>query len=148
MTSFLARPTEFRRLTDGFLRHLPRGRNRKIAVVLATLFLSLVVRLELTISGEFTVYPDHNADIRASVEGLVVEIHVREGDTVEADAPIVRLENLDLLSRRQETAATLARERARLDLLLAGTRAEEIRVARRELETAQARLAHSRAIRS
>lgn len=148
MTSFLARLTRIKRLGGGLLGRLPTGRTRKISAILVALFLGLTIRLELTISGEFTVYPDHNADIRASVEGLIVEIQVQEGDTVEADTPIVRLENLDLLSKRQETRSAFARERARLDLLLAGTRAEEIQVARRELETAEARLAHSRALGS
>lgn len=121
----------------------PKSRNRRLAilgVVLAVLFLG---RMELTISGEFSVFPTHNADIRSAVEGLIAEVYVREGDWVEAGAPIAHLVDRDYRARKQEIEATLARSRANLRLLLAGTRAEEIDLAREEVATAQTRLAHS-----
>lgn len=121
----------------------PKSRNRRLAilgVVLAVLFLG---RMELTISGEFSVFPTHNADIRPAVDGLIAEVYVREGDWVEAGAPIARLIDREYRTRKQEAEATLASSRANLRLLLAGTRVEEIDLAREEVATAQTRFAHS-----
>ena len=54
--------------------------------VLALLFLG---RLELRIAGPFAVLPQANADVRAQVAGLVVEVRVDEGDSVTEDGDVV-----------------------------------------------------------
>lgn len=131
-----------------WLRHrlatfFSKPRNRKFAilgVVLAVLFLG---RMELTISGEFSAFPTHNADVRSAVDGLIAEVYVREGDFLEAGDPVARLVDRDYRARKLQVEATLARSRANLKLLLAGTRVEEIDLARQEISTAETRLAQS-----
>lgn len=120
-----------------------KPRNRRLAVFGILLAVAFLGRMELTISGEFSVYPTHNADIRSAVDGLVAEVYVREGDRVEAGAPIARLVDREYRARKQEIEATLARSRANMRLLRAGTRSEEIDLAREEVATARTRLAHS-----
>ena len=44
-----------------------------LVAVVAVLFL---VRMDLTISGEFTVLPTQNADVRAEVEGVIAAVFV------------------------------------------------------------------------
>ena len=121
----------------------PKSRNRRLAILGVVLALLFLGRMELTISGEFSVFPTHNADIRSAVDGLIAEVYVREGDWVEAGTSIARLVDREYRTRKQEFEATLARSRANLRLLLAGTRVEEVDLAREEVATARTRLAHS-----
>ncbi len=122
---------------------LSRVRRRKTWLAGIALALAAVIPMELTISGEFEVYPEHNADIRAPVEAIIAEIFVKEGDAVEAGEVLFRLSNPDYEAKRQDIRARLAEARARLELLVAGTRSEEILLAESEVETAQARLSHA-----
>lgn len=131
------------RLKPRWSAALARPRNRRLAVFGILLAVAFLGRMELTISGEFSVFPTHNADIRSAVDGLVAEVFVREGDRVEAGAPIARLVDREYRARKQEAEAALARGRANMRLLRAGTRSEEIDLAREEVATARTRLAHS-----
>ncbi len=47
-----------------------------VAVVLAAL---LFFRMEMKVSGPFTVMPLHNADVRIEVEGIIDHIYLDEG---------------------------------------------------------------------
>lgn len=86
----------------------------------------------------------------APVAGSIARVMVREGDRVEAGAPLIELD------RRVEAAALAAAEadvlgaRAELDRVIKGTRAEDIRAARGEADAARARaaLAQSMAART
>ena len=106
------------------------------AVVLAMLFL---VRMELTISGEFTVLPSHNADVRAEVEGIIEEILVKEGDQVQKGDLIARLSDHDHRAELSVVEAGVDERRAKLKMLKAGPRQEEIALARNAVETAKTR---------
>lgn len=123
---------------------LSRVRHRKFWLAGIGLALAAILPMELTISGEFEVYPEHNADIRAPVEAVIAEIFIKEGDVVEAGDRLFRLSNPDTEAKRQDIQASLAEARARLELLVAGTRSEEIHLAESEVETARARLSHAR----
>ncbi|MCH8862158.1 MAG: efflux RND transporter periplasmic adaptor subunit [Proteobacteria bacterium] len=128
----------------GLAALIEKPRSRKLAIFAVLLALSSVVPMELTISGEFEVYPEHNADIRAPVEAVIAEIFVKEGDAVEAGDMLFQLSNPDHEAKRQDIRAQLAAAQARLDLLVEGTRSEEINLAASEVETAQSRLSHAR----
>jgi len=88
---------------------------------------------ELRIKGPFDVLPAHNADVRAGVEGIIEEIIVDEGQTVQKGDLIARLMDRDLQAELQKTAAAIAEVEAKLKLLVAGPRAEEIDQARIEM---------------
>ncbi len=112
-----------------------------LTVVLAVLFFA---KMELKVSGEFTVLPIHNADIRAEVEGIIAEIYADEGDRVKKGDLIVRLSDRDYRAELGKVEAEIAEKQAHLRLLQAGPRREEIAVARTEVEKAQERLKYAR----
>src|SRR5207249_1685656 len=92
-----------------------------LAALLAVLFLW---RLELKVSGPFTVLPLHNADVRATVEGIIEEIYADEGDWVEQTAPVARLSDRDYGAELRNIRAEIGAKQAQLNLLMAGPRRE------------------------
>jgi multidrug resistance efflux pump len=111
------------------------------AVLLAVLFFW---RLELKVSGPFTVLPLQNADVRATVEGIIEEIYADEGDFVEQGAPIARLSDRDYSAELRKTRAEMDANQAHLNLLKAGPRTEEITLAKTQVAKAEERLTFSR----
>ncbi len=112
------------------------------AVALAGLL--FLGRWELTVGGKFTALPLHNADIETEVEGIVEKISVDEGDWVEKGAAIAHLSNRELLADLEAIDAKVGEKHANLKMLAAGPRAEQIAVARKELDTARSRMEESR----
>jgi multidrug resistance efflux pump len=96
--------------------------------------------MELKVSGEFTVFPVWNADIRAEVEGIIQEVYVDQGDRVSTGQPIVTLSDRDYSAELRKVREELHEKEANLMKLEAGTRKEEIEVVKREEERAEARL--------
>src|SRR5262249_18619215 len=111
------------------------------ALVVAALFL---VPWELTVSGEFTVAPRHNAEVRAEVEGIIAKVYVDEGQRVSAAQLVTRLEDRDYRSELKAVEAQSDEIRARLKMLRAGPRVEERRIAIQNLETADTRREYAR----
>jgi multidrug efflux pump subunit AcrA (membrane-fusion protein) len=107
---------------------------------LAALFLT---PWELTVSGEFTIAPRHNADVRAEVDGILAEVYVDEGQRVAANDVIARLADRDHRAELEAVEAQIDETQARLKMLRAGARAEELRVARQKVETAETRSDHA-----
>jgi multidrug resistance efflux pump len=112
-----------------------------LAALLAVLFFC---RMELKVSGPFTVLPLHNADVRAGVEGIIEEIYADEGDSVEQGARIARLSDRDYSAELRKTRAEIDAKQAQLKLLKAGPRLEEIDLARTLVAKADERLNFSR----
>lgn len=113
-----------------------------VAVIAVALF---VVRMGLTVSGEFKILPMHNADVRAEVEGLVESVHVEEGGMVAAGAVIARLSQRDYAAEVRKTEAEIGEKQAKLKMLVAGPRSEEIALARDAVVTANTRVTYARA---
>jgi multidrug resistance efflux pump len=93
----------------------------------------------LKVSGEFTILPIWNADIRAEAEGIIQEIYVDQGDRVKQGQPILTLSDRDYSTELREVAAELQEKEANLIKLRAGSRKEQIEVAIKEEEKAQQR---------
>jgi putative peptide zinc metalloprotease protein len=93
----------------------------------------LYLHLELRIKGPFDVLPVQNADVRAAVEGIIAEISVQEGQTVREGDVIARLFDRDLRAEIKRTQAAIEETQAKLKLLVAGPRPEEIDQARIEV---------------
>ncbi len=106
-----------------------------LAGLLAVLFL---VPMELKATGEFKVLPSRNADVRAEVTGIIEKISVDEWRAVRAGDLIARLFDRDYSADLRQTEGQIAEKTARLRMLKAGPRPEEIEVARREVQTAKA----------
>ena len=98
------------------------------------------IRTDLKISGEFRVLPLHNADVRAEVEGIIEEILHDEGDQVAAGELIARLSDRDLRAELEKVTDEIAEKQARLKLLKAGARAEEIELAKVTISKDEERL--------
>ena len=115
---------------------MPRVLKRLLTLLVlggaATLVL-LFVRVELKIKGAFDVLPLHNADVRAGAEGIIQEIHVTEGQTVREGELIASLFDRDVRAELEKTTAAIAEAKAKLRLLVAGPRPEEIEQARIEV---------------
>jgi multidrug resistance efflux pump len=114
-------------------------RKRSLLALALALAVAFLVRLPLTVSGEFTVSPTRNADVRAQVEGLLEEVYVDEGDLVKAGEPIARLSNRDAAAELGRLEAAIDETRAGLRKLEAGPRREEVQLAQKELGTATTR---------
>jgi putative peptide zinc metalloprotease protein len=102
-----------------------------------------VCRTDLRIAGPFLVLPVHNADVRAEVEGILQEIYVDEGDSVKKSAPIATLSDRDYQADLRKIKAEIQEKQARLNLLKAGARPEEIEVAITVASKAEERLRYA-----
>jgi multidrug resistance efflux pump len=99
----------------------------KMSVVLAVVAGGLyAIRTDLKVSGEFTIVPIHNAEVRAEVEGIIEEVLHDEGDIVKAGELMVRLSDRDYRAELQQVKSDVAEKQARFKLLKAGARPEEI----------------------
>ena len=115
----------------------------KLAVlggVVAALFLC---RMELRVAGPFTILPVHNADVRAEVEGIIQEIYVDENDAVKKGDLIATLSDRDYRAESIKTGAEMEERQARLKLLNAGSRPEEVVLARTILSKADERVKYA-----
>lgn len=115
----------------------------KYAALLSLLAVALFAQMELKVAGEFKVLPLHNADVRAKVDGIIEEIYVREGEVVENGQLIARLADRDYRAELRKVEAEIAEKRAKLNLLKAGARREQVDLANMEVETAKTRLQHA-----
>jgi multidrug resistance efflux pump len=107
-----------------------------LGAVVGIAALLCVIPVELKVSGEFVILPVHNNDVRAEVEGIVAQLFAHEGDTLRAGDPIVRLANRDLVSEAEKVNSDIDELTAKLALLKAGARPEEISLAEKSVEKA------------
>jgi len=122
----------------------PTRKKRRALVALAILAVaSVLVKIDLRVAGEFRVLPTRNAEVRTEVEGLVAEVYVREGMKIQQGDLVARLSDRDLAAELRKTEADIAEKQATLRMLRIGTRPEEIAVAEKEVETAEARVVGS-----
>jgi putative peptide zinc metalloprotease protein len=78
------------------------------------------------------------------MDGLLEDIYVDEGDPVKAGQLIARLSDHDYRSELRKTEAAIAEKRAKLRMLKAGARGEEIELAREAVATVRTRLDQAR----
>ena len=100
-------------------------------IILPALFL---VQVEDRSSGPFQVRPSSRVELRAEVAGFLEAVHFEEGDHVSTGAVVARLRVPDLASRSAQKLAEVRESEARLRLLEAGPREEEIVEQRRRVE--------------
>lgn len=86
----------------------------------------------------------HKIQLASKVVGKVAWIGVEKGDRVRKGQVIVRLEDEEYKAQLQQAKGQLAALEARLAELLAGSRPEEIAVARANLDQARAELENAR----
>ena len=96
------------------------------AALLCALF---VVHVPLRVAGGFELLPARNADVPATIDGVVERVYVEEGQSVRAGDTLARLADHDHRARLRALEADVAEREAELRLLKAGTRPEEIALA-------------------
>ncbi len=121
------------------IRRVPR----KLVYFSAVMVLLFIVEMNLTISGEFQVYPVHNADVRSKLDEIIEEVYVIEGQWVDKGAPVARLSDTWLLSELGKVDARIREEKANLKLLLVGPSKVDIDLARGRVEQAEVRYQHA-----
>jgi len=114
---------------------------KRIAVYLAAAAAVLfLIRMPLTVTGEFAILPLHNADVRAEVEEIITHVFVEEGDTVQPGEPVVQLSDRALNAELQKTISEKEKLEARLKLLKIGPRPEEVKLAQTRVAKAEGQL--------
>jgi multidrug resistance efflux pump len=136
-----AAPTEAP--ASGGLRPWHSPKLKLLALAAGTLVLLYLVPRDLKVSGEFTVLPLHNADVRAQVEGIIERVYVGEGDRVAVGDTIVRLDDREYRAALSAVEAEIEERRARLRLLRAGPRAQEIELASLAVQRARERVGYA-----
>lgn len=83
--------------------------------------------------------------VAPEVSGRILEVAVNEGDRIEAGAVVARLDDTDTAIALQRARAERDQAVAQLRLLQAGARAEDVRQARAQVDSAQADVAAAEA---
>lgn len=91
-----------------------------------------------------TLEASQTVNLQSEIEGRLVEILVREGQTVNGGEVLFRLESDSLQAQLDSAQATLASRQAQLAQLEAGSRPEEIASAQARLNRAKVRLANAK----
>jgi putative peptide zinc metalloprotease protein len=101
-------------------------------------------RAELRVQGPFSVYPIENDDVRATVDGMIDTVLVREGDRVKKGDVIAQLYDKDLLAQLKTTESQIAQTDATLKKLMTGPTPQEVDVAQATVNKAQDTLRYAR----
>ena len=117
----------------------PGRRWRALGWLSAVAALSILLPLPLKVGGEFKILPDWNADVCAEVDGVMKEVYVEEGQKVHRGQPLAEISDRDYRSELEKVQSDIAEKQAKLAELERGPTAQEVAVAERDIETAQAR---------
>lgn len=131
------------RPTNG-TRKIHLSRKVKIGIGFVVLLLiAIFLPMELKVGGEFVILPVDNADVRAEVAGIIEKISFDQGDDVEQGMTIVQLSDREYRAELGKVKAQVDEKEAKLKLLKAGTRREELVLARTQVEKAEERLKYA-----
>jgi len=92
---------------------------------------------EIVLSGNIEA---HESLVSFKVQGRIVELAVEEGQSVEKDSPLARLEDADYRQRVRIDEASVHVRQSNLALTLAGTREQEVKALQQNMLDAQADL--------
>ncbi|MCH8923952.1 MAG: hypothetical protein IIA67_12490, partial [Planctomycetes bacterium] len=144
MVAMLAVMVGRRRLggtTQGEFKKMILKRHKRkaiwLAVIGAVIATMLLVPMHDRAEGTFVVRSLSRAELRAPVAGFLREVYFEEGDQVPKGAVVARLEIPDLASRTRQKDAQINEAKAKLELLLVGTRKEEIAQQRQRVERSE-----------
>ncbi|NJN68637.1 MAG: HlyD family efflux transporter periplasmic adaptor subunit [Chloroflexaceae bacterium] len=90
---------------------------------------------EVIADGE--VEPIHSVELRLELSGIIDEVLVEEGQTVEEGTQLIRVDSRDLEMSVEEAQANLSQARADYDLLIEGATTEEIAAIEAQIRTAE-----------
>jgi multidrug resistance efflux pump len=111
------------------------------AAVAAALGALLVFgHLQLRVAGPIRILPEHNADVRAEIAGIIDEIYVEEGQHVSKGDPIAKLDDREYRAELDKITAQIRQDRAKLNQLKAGPTREQLDLARQTVVAAEDKL--------
>jgi multidrug resistance efflux pump len=111
----------------------------RIAAVVAIVAIGFIP-YSYEIGGKCRLVPVAQHGVRAQIADEIVKVNVREGDWVEAGTVIASLAARNEIASVASTSAALDRARADLALLQAGSRPEDIRMAKQEVDLREVQL--------
>ena len=123
------------------IRSQPKRAALAAGAILIVLFLPWA---DLDQGGQFTVLPERNADVHAEVSGFIDQVLVQEGQTVRPGDDLATISDRDLKAQREEVAAQVQAQQAKLLLLVNGPRPQEIAMAQDAVATATTRAQFTR----
>jgi putative peptide zinc metalloprotease protein len=132
-------------LDNGAERRPPRRRVAWVLIAGSVLIALFVARMPLRVAGSFELLPARNADLSATLDGVIARIYVEEGQRVQAGDTIARLSDDEHRARLRQVDADVAAQQAQLQLLNAGPRREEIDLAHLVVARAEQPLSVARA---
>jgi multidrug resistance efflux pump len=112
-----------------------------LGILVGIVALLAVIPYPLYITEPCNVRPATRSEVRAQVEGVVVQVLVNEGDEVKVGTPLVRLDDRDVVYALEQATSNVDKLTAALAKVRTGNRPEEIRRAR-TLVTTRANDAH------
>jgi putative peptide zinc metalloprotease protein len=124
-----------------------RGRLKwivRLSIIALLAAVLIFCRAELKISGEFSLLPLRNADVRAEIEGTIQSIDADENDRVQQGDRIASLIDRDVRAELRKTKAQVDESQAKLRLLKAGPRPEEVELLRTGVAKADERVKYAR----
>jgi multidrug efflux pump subunit AcrA (membrane-fusion protein) len=131
----------FHGFTAGEVQKMIRMRHKRTVLWLLILgtvpAMLFITRMEDRAGGSFQIRPVVRAEVRAPVAGFVQAVYFDEGDRVSPGGLVARLEVPDLTSRLAQKRAEINEVQAKLRLLEAGPRHEEVVEQRRRVERAR-----------
>jgi multidrug efflux pump subunit AcrA (membrane-fusion protein) len=131
----------FRGLLGGEFRKMLLRRHKRAlfwgTALTAMVLVLVLVRAEDRAGGPFQLRPVVRAEVRAPVAGFLREVYQGEGGRVARGAALARLEVPNLATRITQKRAEAREVEARLRLLEAGPRPEELKAGKRRLERAR-----------
>ncbi|MCB1690527.1 MAG: HlyD family efflux transporter periplasmic adaptor subunit [Halioglobus sp.] len=98
------------------------------------IFLVGFIPYDYEVSGQVRLLPIAQQGIRAQIDDEIQSVHVKQGDYVQAGDLVATLAGREERAAVQTTQAELDAAKAELALLEAGTRDEEITIARQKVE--------------
>ena len=101
---------------------------------------TLAENIDLTAS----IVPYARVEIVAKVAGRILQVHVRDGENVQAGQLLVELEHNDAVDQVNQAEATVKTAKAALNLLLAGARDQERVQAKAALQSAEADMSEAK----
>lgn len=125
-------------LIGGFLIYLQK--RKKIIPETITVKKSDIIEL-ISVTG--TVRPSQEIELQFETNGKVKEIFTKVGQKVSAGQLLIKLDDSELQSQFNQQKAALEASQAKLDLLLAGSSDEEIKLAETTVTNAKKSLANS-----
>ncbi len=101
--------------------------------------------LRQTVEAVGTILSERDMRLQFPVSGIVAQVFVKEGDSVKSGQKLVTLRSGNLSASVAAAYADLQQAQAQLDLMVEGTRPEDITIAEAELRNKQASLQAARA---